>query len=89
MPLTKERKLEIIKEHGKSGTDSGNTKVQVALLTQRINDLTGHLKTHKKDNHTRYGLLKLVGQRRALLDYLKENDIQEYRALIKNLEIRK
>ncbi len=89
MPLTKERKLEIIKEHGKSETDSGNTKAQIALLTQRINDLTAHLKTHKKDNHTRYGLLKLVGQRRSLLDYLIKNDIQEYRTLIKKLGIRK
>ena len=89
MPLTKERKLEIIKENGKSDKDSGDTKVQIALLTQRINDLTAHLKIHKKDNHTRYGLLKLVGQRRALLDYLIETDIQEYRTLIKKLGIRK
>lgn len=89
MPLTKERKQKLIKEHGKSEADSGNTKVQIALLTERINDLTAHLKIHKKDNHTRYGLLKLVGQRRALLDYLKEKDIQEYRALIKKLGIRK
>ncbi len=89
MPLLKERKLEIIKEHGKDDKDSGNTKVQIALLTQRIKDLTEHLKTHKKDNHTRYGLLKLVGQRRALLDYLKDNSVQEYRILIKKLGIRK
>ncbi len=89
MPLTKERKQKIIKKHGKDEKDSGNTNVQIALLTERINDLTEHLKTHKKDNHTRYGLLKLVGQRRALLDYLKAKDIEEYRVLIEKLKIRK
>lgn len=89
MPLTKERKQEIIKEHGNDEKDSGNTKVQIALLTTRIKELTEHLKIHKKDNHTRYGLLKLVGQRRALLDYLIANDIGEYRILIKKLGIRK
>lgn len=89
MPLTKERKLKIIKGHGKNEKDSGNTNVQIALLTERINDITGHLKNHKKDNHTRYGLLKLVGQRRSFLDYLKKNDIEEYRTLIKKLGIRK
>lgn len=65
MPLTKERKKKVIKKYGKDENDSGNTDVQIALLTERIKDLTGHLKTHKKDNHTRYGLLKLVGKRRA------------------------
>ena len=89
MPLTKERKQKIIKKHGKDEKDSGNTNVQIALLTERINDLTEHLKTHKKDNHTRYGLLKLVGKRRALLDYLKAKDIEEYRVLIEKLKIRK
>lgn len=89
MPLTKERKETIIKTHGKDEKDSGNTKVQIALLTERINDLTGHLKTHKKDHHTRYGLLKLVGKRRALLDYLKDTEIAEYRTLIGKLKIRK
>ena len=89
MPLTKERKKKIIKEYGKDENDSGNTEVQIALLTERINDLTQHLKTHKKDNHTRYGLLKLVGERRALLDYLKKEDIEEYRSLIGKLGLRK
>ncbi len=89
MPLTKERKKEIITEHGRSEADSGRTHVQIALLTQRISDLTDHLKRHSKDNHTRYGLLKLVGKRRALLDYLKANDIEQYRELIKKLGIRK
>lgn len=89
MPLTKERKKEIVKEHGNDEKDSGKTNVQVALLTERINELTEHLKTHKKDNHTRYGLLKLVGKRKALLDYLKKTDITEYRALINKLGLRK
>jgi small subunit ribosomal protein S15 len=89
MPLTKERKQEIIAKHGKNAKDSGETKVQVALLTQRINDLTGHLKSHNKDHHTRYGLLKLVGQRKSMLEYLKKNDVNQYRELIKDLGIRK
>lgn len=89
MPLTKERKKEITTEHGTNNKDTGNVKVQVALLTERINELTEHLKTHIKDNHTRYGLLKLVGQRKALLDYLKSKTIDEYRELIKKLNIRK
>lgn len=89
MPLTKEKKQETIKEYGKDEADSGNTDVQIALLTERIKHLTGHLKVHKKDHHTRYGLLKLVGQRRALLDYLIKKDIAHYRELIKKLGIRK
>lgn len=89
MPLTKERKQEIVKEIGTNEQDTGNTKVQVALLTERINGLTEHLKIHKKDHHTRYGLLKLVGQRKSLLDYLRARDIEEYRTLIKKLGIRK
>ena len=89
MPLTKERKKKVIKEYGKDENDSGNTEVQIALLTERITELTKHLKTHKKDHHTRYGLLKLVGQRRALLDYLKKEDIEEYRSLIGKLGLRK
>jgi small subunit ribosomal protein S15 len=89
MPLTKERKQEIISEFGKSDADSGHTHVQIALLTARIKELTEHLKTHKKDFHTQHGLLKLVGQRRSLLDYLKDRDIQQYRELIKKLGIRK
>lgn len=89
MPLTKESKKEIVGKFGKNENDSGNTRVQVALLTKRIDELTEHLKTHKKDNHTRYGLLKMVGQRRALLDYLMKNDIGAYRSIIKELDIRK
>lgn len=89
MPLTMERKREIIEKFGKSGSDSGNSDVQIALLTNRISDLTEHLKIHKKDDHTRHGLLKMVGKRRALLDYLKENDVERYRSLIKTLGIRK
>lgn len=89
MAVTKERKQELIKEFGKSEKDSGNTDVQIAILTDRINHLTEHLKMNKKDHHTRYGLLKLVGQRRSLLDYLFKNDIERYRGLIKKLNIRK
>ncbi|MBN1600494.1 MAG: 30S ribosomal protein S15 [Chitinispirillaceae bacterium] len=89
MALTKERKQELVKEFGKSDTDSGNTDVQVALLTERIIQLTSHVKVNTKDHHTRYGLLKLVGQRRSLLDYLAKNDIERYRALIKKLGLRK
>lgn len=89
MALTKERKQEITKSYGKNENDTGNTDVQVALLTERINGLTEHLKINKKDHHTRYGLLKLVGQRRSLLDYLIKEDIQHYRELIKKLNIRK
>ena len=89
MPLTKERKLEIINDFGANDQDTGNTKVQIALLTERIKQLTEHLKIHKKDHHTRYGLMKLVGQRRSLLDYLIDTEIAEYRELIKKLGIRK
>ena len=89
MPLTKERKKELAIEFGTNEADTGNTDVQVALLTERINQLTEHLKINKKDHHTRYGLLKMVGQRRSLLDYLIKNDIARYRTLIKKLNIRK
>lgn len=89
MPVTKERIEELVKTYGKSEADTGNSDVQVALLTERINHLTGHLKINKKDHHTRYGLLKLVGQRRSLLDYVAKNDIERYRILIKKLGIRK
>lgn len=89
MPLTKERKKEIAITYGADEKNTGNTDVQIALLTERINQLTGHLKTHAKDHHTRYGLLKLVGQRRSLLDYLIKTDIERYRTLIKKLNIRK
>ncbi|MBD3391936.1 MAG: 30S ribosomal protein S15 [Chitinivibrionales bacterium] len=89
MPLTKERKAQIVKKFGENTHDTGNTKVQIALLTERINGLNEHLKKNEKDHHTRYGLLKLVGQRRALLDYLMKTEIETYRALIKKLGIRK
>lgn len=89
MALTKERKAEITKEYGTSPADTGNTDVQIALLTERINELTSHLKVNPKDHHTRYGLLKLVGQRRSFLDYLTRTDIERYRSLIKKLGIRK
>ena len=87
--MTKERKLEIIKEYGRSESDTGSPEVQIALLTERINHLTEHLKTHKKDHHSRRGLLMLVGQRRGLLNYLKSKDIDGYRALINKLGIRR
>ena len=82
MPLPKDVKAEIIAQYKRGETDTGSTEVQVALLTQRIRDLTEHLKIHKKDHHTRRGLLKLVGQRRRLLNYLKKSDIERYRAVI-------
>jgi len=89
MPLSKEEKTEIIKKFGSSEKDTGKTEVQVALITRRIVQLTEHLKTHKKDHHTRRGLLKLVGQRRRLLNYLARKDIQRYRELIKELGLRR
>jgi len=89
MALTKERKSELTKTFGKNENDTGNTDVQVALLTDRINYLTEHVKGNPKDHHTRYGLLKLVGQRRSLLNYLSRTDIGRYRELIKKLNIRK
>ncbi|MBD3420300.1 MAG: 30S ribosomal protein S15 [Chitinivibrionales bacterium] len=89
MPLTKERTQELVKEFGASEKDPGNSDVQIAILSQRIKDLTEHLKIHKSDHHTRHGLLKMVGKRRSLLDYLKNNDIERYRSLIKKLGIRK
>ncbi len=87
--ITKERKQELITEHGASDADTGTTEVQIALFTARINDLTGHLKTHQKDHASRRGLLKLVGKRRRLLDYLAGRDIERYRAVIARLGIRK
>ena len=88
MTISKEQKAEIIKEFGKTEQDSGSAEVQVALLTARIKDLTEHVKVHKKDHHTRRGLLMLVGKRRRLLTYIKDRDIENYRALIKKLGIR-
>ena len=88
LSISKERTAEIIKEFGKSEKDSGSAEVQVAILSERIRNLTEHLKVHKKDNHTRRGLMMLIGKRRGLLKYIKSNDIEEYRALIKKLGIR-
>jgi len=87
--ITKERKAELVKTYGKNEQDTGSTKVQIAILTEEINDLTEHLKEHKHDFHSKRGLLMKVGKRRSLLDYLKSNDIVAYRELIKNLGIRK
>ena len=87
--MTTERKAEIIKEYGRTPNDTGSPEVQVALLTERINVLTEHLKENKKDHHSRRGLLKMVGKRRGLLDYLKKNDLEGDRALIAKLGIRK
>ena len=87
--MTKERKQEIINTYKREEKDTGSSEVQIALLTERINELTEHLKVHKKDNHSRRGLLKMVGKRRALLEYLKKNDIESYRNLIARLGIRK
>ncbi|HNR32471.1 MAG TPA: 30S ribosomal protein S15 [Candidatus Hydrogenedentes bacterium] len=89
MPLTKERKLELIGKHGKSEADTGSAEVQIALLTERINQLTEHFKVHKKDHAGRIGLLKMVGKRRNLLNYLRRNDLERYRSLIQELGLRK
>lgn len=87
--MTKEQKSEIIKKFGSNDKDSGKTEVQIAMLTQRINDLTGHFNDHKKDHHSRRGLMMMVGKRRRLLDYLMKKDINRYRNVIKELNIRK
>lgn len=89
MALTKEDKQEIVKEHGGSPTNTGDTEVQIALLTRRIESLTGHFKTHKQDHASRRGLLKLVGQRRRLLRYLQSRDLDKYREVLKKLGLRK
>ena len=89
MYLEKEKKEEFFKEHGKSVTDTGSTEGQIALFTYRINHLTDHLKKQKKDHSSRLGLLRLVGKRRRLLDYLHKNDIERYRSIIAKLNIRK
>ncbi|MCB0282407.1 MAG: 30S ribosomal protein S15 [Calditrichae bacterium] len=89
MALTNAQRQEIVKKYGENDKDTGKAEVQVALLTERISYLTEHLKTHKKDHHSRRGLLKLVGQRRRLLRYLTKVDIMRYRAVIKELEIRR
>ncbi|RBO51680.1 30S ribosomal protein S15 [Rhodovulum sp. BSW8] len=89
MSITAEEKTRLIKEFGAKDGDTGSPEVQVAILTSRINTLTEHFKTHKKDNHSRRGLLKLVAQRRKLLDYLKGNSEDRYQDLIKRLGIRR
>ena len=87
--LTTERKTEIITRFGDNPQDTGNTKVQIALLTARINDLTEHLRTHRKDHHSRRGLLMLVGKRRRLLNYMQRHDLEGYRELIRELGLRR
>jgi small subunit ribosomal protein S15 len=89
MTMTAERKTALVKEYGTKTGDTGSPEVQVALLTERINTLTDHFKAHKKDNHSRRGLLKMVSQRRGLLDYLKKVDEGRYQTLIKRLDIRR
>jgi small subunit ribosomal protein S15 len=89
MTLTQERKAEITAQFGASPQDTGNTRVQVALLTERINELTEHLRGHKKDHHSRRGLLMLVGRRRRLLEYLRREDIERYRAIVADLGLRR
>ena len=89
MALTKEAKEEIVGKFGRATADTGSPQVQIALLTRRINELTEHLRTHKHDHHSRRGLLKLVGRRRRLLDYLSRKDLEGYRALIKELGLRR
>lgn len=89
MSLPPERKAELIKENALKANDTGSPEVQVALLTERINHLTGHFKIHKKDNHSRRGLLRMVSQRRRLLDYVKKKDVARYQRLIDKLGIRR
>lgn len=89
MALTKEEKTSIIEKFQLDKSDTGSIEVQVALLTKRINDLNEHLKVHKHDYHSNRGLLKMVGQRKSLLNYLAKNDVQRYRALVKKLGLRK
>jgi small subunit ribosomal protein S15 len=89
MPITKEIKADLIKKYGKTATDTGNPEVQIAILTTHINLLSPHLEHHGKDNHSRVGLLKLVGKRRRLLEYLMKKDIGRYRKIIQELDIRK
>lgn len=87
--MTKERKQEILKDFARSENDTGSVEVQVALLTERINELTAHLKVHKKDDHSRRGLFMMVGKRKSLLSYLESQDIERYRSLIARLGLRK
>ena len=89
MTMTAERKVALVKEYATKANDTGSPEVQVAILTERINGLTEHFKAHKKDNHSRRGLLTMVSKRRSLLDYLKSKDEGRYQALIKRLDIRR
>lgn len=89
MPITKEQKQEIVKKYGKNPNDAGSPEVQIAMLTANINSLSEHFDAHKKDHHSRVGLLKMVGKRRRLLDYLMEKNIERYRKIIGELDIRK
>ena len=87
--ITKEKKADLVKEYGRSEGDTGSPEVQVAILTERINELNEHLKVNKHDHHSRRGLLKMVGKRRGLLSYLRSKDIERYRQLIERLGLRK
>jgi small subunit ribosomal protein S15 len=87
--LTKDAKQELIEQHGRDANDTGSTEVQVAMLTRRINDLTAHLRIHPKDHYSRRGLLKLVGRRRRFLSYLQRTNLEGYRALIRELGLRR
>jgi small subunit ribosomal protein S15 len=89
MSLTKEQKNELIGKYGRADGDTGSAEVQIALMTARINDLTGHLREHAKDHHSRRGLLMLVGKRRRMLRYLERNDLERYRALVAELGLRR
>ena len=89
MALQVAQKAQVVKQHQRAGNDTGSPEVQVALLTERINQLTDHLRTHKKDHHSRRGLLMLVGQRRRFLRYLEHSDLERYRTLVKELGLRK
>lgn len=89
MPLTKEQKLDVIKKYGAKPNDTGSPEVQIALLTTRINELSPHFSANKKDHHSRMGLLKMVGRRRKLLEYLQEKNVERYRKIIQELELRK
>ena len=89
MTVTAERKQELVSKFGKAAGDTGSAEVQIALLTERINELTQHLRTHSKDHHSRRGLLMMVGQRRRLLNYLQRKDLEGYRALIRELGLRR
>jgi small subunit ribosomal protein S15 len=89
LPLTREKKIEIVDSYQVHGTDTGSPEVQIAILSEKINYLTDHFKIHAKDHHSRRGLLKMVGKRRRLLDYLKDIDVNRYRVIIEKLGIRK